>query len=99
VPIVAGSAKYRNIKRDPRVSLCIDGGFPDLRAVMADGEAVLVEDSHGADRFRHICRRYYASEVALARASEIFEHWGRVATVVVAPKRIRTQDYSGWDRA
>jgi nitroimidazol reductase NimA-like FMN-containing flavoprotein (pyridoxamine 5'-phosphate oxidase superfamily) len=31
--ILLSSAKYRQLRRDPRIALCIDAGHPDARAV------------------------------------------------------------------
>jgi hypothetical protein len=34
ISITTATVKYRLLRRDPRVSLCIDGGYPDYRTVM-----------------------------------------------------------------
>ena len=39
------SAKYRNLQRDPRISVCVAAEHPDARAVMIKGTAELVPDS------------------------------------------------------
>ena len=38
------SAKHRHLKRDPKVSVCIDGGHPDERAVTIYGAAEMFEN-------------------------------------------------------
>jgi len=41
--MAAASAKYRNLKRDPSVSVCVDGVFPDARYVVMYGSAGFFE--------------------------------------------------------
>ena len=60
IMILADSAKYRSIKRDPRVSICVDGGHPDGRAVTIYGTAEVVEvmSAWPDDILLRITRRY-----------------------------------------
>lgn len=62
VPVA--SVKYRNLKRDPRIGICIDGGFPDFRAVMMYGIVELVEnDDEWREQLRFRCfRRYHDTD-------------------------------------
>lgn len=96
-PILADSAKYRNLQRDPRASICIDGAFPDLRAVMVDGDATMIEGERESELYRRICRRYYESEEECLEGEETFHKWGKAAVVMVTPRRIRSQDYQDWE--
>ena len=96
-PILTDSVKYRNLRRDPRVSICIDGAFPDMRSVIVEGNTDLIEDSREADMYRRICRRYYETEEENLQGDKTFHKWGTAAVVVVTPQRIRSQDYEGWE--
>ncbi len=90
--IIAGSAKHRNIERDSRISVCIDGGRDDVRTVIFHGRARLVEDAGDDMRWR-IVRRYYESEEA-ARA--YYDSIRGVPALLVAlePERVITQDFN-----
>ena len=77
--------------------MCIDGAFPDLRAVMVEGKAVLIEDSREAEMYRRICWRYYETEKECLQGEETFHKWGKAAVVMVTPERIRSQDYMDWE--
>jgi PPOX class probable F420-dependent enzyme len=87
------TAKYRNLQRDPHISLCIDAGFPDMRSVIVYGTATLI----GADaplqagmRWR-ILNRYYQDEEATRRRIDATPDLSRMALIVVTPHRI-----TGW---
>ena len=64
IVILVESAKYRNLRRDPRISICIDAGHPDARAVTVYGSVELVEDDTpwGNDMFWRITRRYVETD-------------------------------------
>ena len=97
-PLLIESVKYRILKGEPRVSICIDGGFPDIRAVMVDGNADLIEDPREPEMFCHICRRYFETHEEVLQGAEAFHQWGKAAIATVTPTKIRTQDFDGWER-
>jgi PPOX class probable F420-dependent enzyme len=95
ISIGAGTAKHRNLKRDPRVSLCVDGGHPDARAVMIYGTAELIE---GEDPWREeirwqIIRHYHETEEEARRYAEEIRD-SPFVIVVVTPLKIISQDYN-----
>jgi PPOX class probable F420-dependent enzyme len=94
--ISLGSAKYRQLRRDPRIALCIDAGHPDARAVSISGTAELITDEspERADLEWRILRRYHESDEDAHRyESEVAEE-GPSALVVVSPERIIGWDYN-----
>jgi hypothetical protein len=92
---VEGSAKHRNLQRDPRISLCIDGCYPDFRTVIVYGTAELVESDqplHQKMRWR-IIRHYHETEEEARQYAEATRDEGSVL-IVVTPDKIISQDYS-----
>ena len=96
IGVLVTSAKYRNLRRDPRISLCIDGGHPDARAVMIYGSAELIEaESPWQDEMIwRIARRYHDSDEDARRYQETSRDWGRTVLIVVTPEKIISQDFN-----
>lgn len=94
VSITTGTAKYRNLRRDPRLSLCIDGGYPDYRTVTVYGVAEFLPDdiAEAEDLRWRIIRRYYAAETDARRYAESTRDQSNVL-LVVTPTRLLSQDY------
>lgn len=95
ISIGAGTAKHRNLARDPRISVCVDGGHPDSRTVMIYGTAELIDS---ADPLREemrwrIVRHYHDSEQAARRYAEQIRDQPFVL-VVVTPQKIISQDFN-----
>jgi PPOX class probable F420-dependent enzyme len=91
----AGCAKHRNLQRDPRISVCIDAGHPDARAVIIYGTAELIGDDNPLrNRMRwRIIRKYHETEEAARNyADEVWELPSVI--VIVAPQRIISQDFN-----
>lgn len=92
ITVGTASAKYRNLRRDPRVSVCIDGCHPDTRYVAITGTAELIEEvTPWFDDIRwRIFRRYRDSDEAADRYLESVR--GRASgLIVVAPEKIITR--------
>lgn len=90
------SAKYKNLRRDPRIGLCIAGTHPDARAVMLYGTVELhsegpawVEDT----RWR-LVRRYYDSDDDARSYMKEAASGGPRALAIVTPDRILAQDFN-----
>lgn len=94
IGITSDTAKYRNLRRDPRISLCIDGGREDVRSVMVSGTAELYDKAHPlqvAMRWRLISHYIPDAEEA-RRYAESSRDWDAVL-VVVTPKKMITQNF------
>ena len=94
--VLVDSAKFRSLQRDSRVSVCIDGGHPDARAITFYGTARLMQDSTAQrdELIRRIIRRYMENE---KEASEYAERAGTDSAdvlVVVSPTKILARDYN-----
>ena len=97
VSVYRGSAKYRNLRRDPRINICVAGTPPDARAVMMSGKV----EFHYHDTLANfeeirwaLVRRYYESD---AEAEAYFKEEGepeQSALIVLQPERILAQDHN-----
>lgn len=96
IMILADSAKYRSIKRDPRVSICVDGGHPDGRAVTIYGTAELVEDMSAwpDDILFRITRRYVESDEEARELNDELSDGDVDVLIVVTPTKIFARDYN-----
>jgi PPOX class probable F420-dependent enzyme len=95
ISIGAGTAKHGNLKRDPHISVCVDGCHPDARAVMIYGTAELIE---GDDPLRQemrwrIIQHYHETEDAACRYFEQVKDMPSVL-VIVNPEKIISQDFN-----
>ena len=94
ISVGTNTAKVRNLQRDPRISVCVDGGSADYRTVMASGKAELVPngDPLQVEMRRRIIWQYHETEEAARR------YWERVrdteaALIVVLPEKVICQDF------
>ena len=90
ISLGANSVKASNARRDPRVSLCIDEGHPEGRAVTINGSAELIDDeSPWRDGLNwRITRHYHETEAAARHYKENTPDWGPWSIMVVTPEKI-----------
>jgi PPOX class probable F420-dependent enzyme len=95
ISVLAGSAKHRNLGRDPRISVCIDGCYPDYRTVIIYGTAELVETGQPLQEEMHwrIIRNYHETEEAARRYLEATREEQSVL-LIVTPHKIVSQDFN-----
>jgi PPOX class probable F420-dependent enzyme len=93
---LSSSAKCRQLRRDPRIAICIDAGHPDARAVSISGTAELITDEspERADLEWRILRRYHESDEDAHRWEEAIAEEGPNALVVVTPEQVIGWDYN-----
>jgi PPOX class probable F420-dependent enzyme len=90
------SAKYRNLCRDPRISLCIAAEHPDARAAMIYGRVELIQEETAwfIEISWRLVRRYYDSDEEAQSYLDSEAVAGDSALVVITPKKIIAQDYN-----
>lgn len=95
ISVLADSAKHRNLNRDSRISVCIDGCYPDYRTVIIYGTAELVETGQPLQEEMHwrIIRKYHETEEAARRYLEATREEQSVL-LIVSPHRIISQDFN-----
>jgi PPOX class probable F420-dependent enzyme len=88
------SVKAANVRRDPRVTVCVQDERPPYKSVTVHGRASIGPEEEGLDSA--IARRYLGAvggAFYLRTSREAVEQSGEV-TLVVRPERVVTQDYS-----
>ena len=94
--ILVDSAKFRQLEGDPRISLCIDAGHPDARAVMIQGTVELIREKSAwsEEMSWKIERRYHETEEEARLYNSQMKSQGPSALVVVSPRRIIGRDFN-----
>ncbi len=95
ISINAGTAKHHNLQRDPHISLCIDGGYPDYRTVIVYGTATLIPapDPRVEELRWRIIQRYHEDESEARRYAESTRDQSHVL-VMVTPEKVLSQDFN-----
>jgi PPOX class probable F420-dependent enzyme len=89
------AAKTQNIRRDPRVSFCVQDERPPYASVTLYGRAAIEEERPGLAP--KIARRYLGmvgGAAYLRVAAEQVQQGAREITLVMTPERALTQDFS-----
>ena len=84
-----GRTKDRNLRRDPSISLCVDGGRDDTRYVIVYGTTSLIEPgADGQEELRRaIIRKYHQTPEA---GDAYYESAAKnpAAIIVISPEKI-----------
>lgn len=88
------SRKYRNLRRNPRVTLCIDEKTPPYRAVVLYGRAEITVGTDD-ERTRRLAVAYLGTQSGSAYADSL--RGQRMVIVRVKPERIISWDYGKGD--
>ncbi len=90
------SAKYRNLRRDPGIGICIAGDNPDCRAVMIYGTVELVPegDTRVDEIVWRLVRRYYDSDEDTQSFMDSVASDGQRVLVVVTPEKVIAEDFN-----
>ncbi len=93
--LALSTAKYRNLRHDPRISVCVDGCHPDARTVMLYGTVALIGWGEPLEREMgwRIIQRYYETEEAARRYADTIRDTP-MALAVVTPEKIISQDFN-----
>lgn len=88
------AARLENIRRDPRVSICVQEERPPYKAVIAHGTAEIRKQLDWLAE--SMPRRYlgYVGAIAYRRLSQDDVERGAEVTIVVRPDRITSFDYT-----
>jgi PPOX class probable F420-dependent enzyme len=89
------SAKYFNIRRDPRVVVCVNAAHPDARSVTLFGTAELIDSqSELFAKLDHAIAHHYHDTVEEARAYMEIADNADSSLVVFTPNKFIGQDYN-----
>ena len=94
IGIERSSIKYRNIEKNPSVSMCIDGEHPDGHTVVIYGRAEVLETGSTTDDILwRLTRRYHDSDKDTQQYQESVKELDLVLVKVI-PQKIVAMDYS-----
>ena len=97
VVIEKGSVKYRNIKQDPRVTICINGEHPNGQTVVVYGKVEIMDtEQEETNRISwDLTRRYHDSNKAARCYQESVKNIDSVI-LKLTPYKIIARDFSGY---
>ncbi len=94
ISIASTTVKHKNLRRDPQIALCIDGGRSDTRTVMATGLAELVAagEPQQLEMRRRIIRHYHTNQEEGEQYIKRLENKSS-ELIIFAPQKILTQNF------
>ncbi len=95
ITVFSNSAKLHNLARDPRISVCVDGCYPDARSIIITGTADMIMHGHPLEKEMtwRIIRHYHQSEEEARRYADSIRGQETVL-IVVDPQRIISQEFN-----
>ncbi len=88
------SVKARNIRRDPRVTVCVQDERPPYCSVTVYGRAMIEPEREGLGlAIATHCLGYVAGRAYMRVAAEAVQR-GEEVTIAVTPERVLTQDFT-----
>lgn len=89
------TVKVRNLRRDPHITICVDGNRSDPRYVVLQGMVTIVEPHEGIqeEMRRRIIYRYHENEDDARRYHESLRDSPSVL-LILEPDKIISQDFS-----
>lgn len=94
--IQSTSVKHANLRRDPRLAVCVDAGHPDARSVAIYGTAQLRLDAEATPDPLHarIARRYLSNQADTIAYLQKARAVSPLVLVALAPDRVLAHDYN-----
>lgn len=97
VSVSVKSAKYKNLRRDPRASLCVPGNHPDARGVILSGSVELFLEGSATwvdDVAWRLVRRYYENDKDAQRYMDSVDNTEQSVLSALTPEKVIAQDYN-----
>ena len=91
------SVKYKNLRRDPRISICVVGDCPDARAVMFKGTVDLFQEGSAEwvdEIMWRLVRRYHDNDDQARAYRDSPDDPEESTLAVVTAEKIIAQDYN-----
>ncbi|MCB0064279.1 MAG: PPOX class F420-dependent oxidoreductase [Caldilineaceae bacterium] len=91
----ANTVKVRNLRRDPQLTVCVDGGHPDARYVILQGTVTIV--APGAPQQEEMRRRiiyHYHEDAEAARRYYESMRDSPSVLLILEPEKVISQDFN-----
>ncbi|MEX1021065.1 MAG: PPOX class F420-dependent oxidoreductase [Litorilinea sp.] len=89
------TAKFANLRRDPQLSLCVDGGRSDTRCVIVHGDVEMYGNQHPRQlEMRWQIVQHYIADGAAARTYFETTNDGHPVLIRIQPTRLLTHNFA-----